>query len=700
MDNNMEKKPGLRTKSTYHCLFHPKSIVVIGAGNNILKPGGRVFYNILENGYAGDLWAVNPKTPDVQGRPAFKTIQDLPGPPDLAIVAIPSGAVLPAMQSLADKGTGAVIVLTSGFGEKNAQGKALEQEMLAIGKAAGMDIIGPNCSGFMTRSYKGKFAGILPDRPGRAVDIISGSGATVDYIMEVADRRGLSFGTAVNLGNSIQYGVEDLIAMYDEHYGPEDGKVLLVYLEAVRKPALLLRHARSLMEKGCTVIAVKSGNTPDGSRAAASHTGAMANSDTAVQALMDKAGIIRVGSRADMIDTACAAIACRGRLPGTAKVCVLTDAGGPGVMMSDEISRQGLSMARFSPSTLSRLEAILPPEAAFANPIDCGASRNEHTIEDIITLMGREEKGNVDAIAVIIGNSLLTDNAPIYEAIGRAMKESPIPVAPVFSSLTTAEDLINRFIDSGAVFFQDEVSLAKAMALLRSRSGPEQENPALSGYDRDTAASVLDGKQGILSAEDVHQLLKAAGFRPVPQTLIKDRAQAAAALKDQAFPAAVKVLGPLHKTDSGGVRLNVPGPAEALAAFDDMMAIDGAQGVLVQPMVTGTEMILGISREEGFGHLVMFGIGGIFTEVLKDVSFGLTPLTPTESLDMVRGIKGVSVLSGLRGQKGVSLEAAADCLRRLSLLATDFPQIKEMDINPLKGNDEALFAVDVRIILD
>jgi len=280
------------------------------------------------------------------------------------------------------------------------------------------------------------------------------------------------------------------------------------------------------------------------------------------------------------------------------------------------------------------------------------------------------------------------------------MKESPIPVVPVFSSLTTAGDLITRFINSGAVFFQDEVSLAAALARLRSRSGPEDEAPELSGYDRAAVASVLDGKQGILSAEDVHQLLKAAGFRPVPQTLIQDRAQASATLKDQTFPVAVKVLGPLHKTDAGGVRLNVPGPAEALAAFDDMMAIDGAQGVLVQPMVTGTEMILGINHEKGFGHLAMFGLGGIFTEALKDVSFGLTPLTPTESMDMVRGIQGVSVLSGLRGQKGVSLEAAADCLRRLSLLATDFPQIREMDINPLKGNGEALFAVDARIILD
>jgi len=689
----------IKTKSTYNCLFHPESIAVIGAGNNILKPGGRVFFNIRENGYAGNLWAVNPKTEAVQDRPTFKTIEDLPGPPDLAIMAIPSGSVIPAMQSLAKKGAGAVIVLTSGFGEKNAQGKALEQEMLAIGKSTGMDIIGPNCSGFMTRSYKGKFAGILPARPGRVVDIISGSGATVDYIMEMADGRGLSFGTAVNLGNSIQYGVEDLIKMYDEHYGPEDGKVLLVYLESVRKPSLLLHHAKSLKKKGCTVIAVKSGNTPTGHKAAASHTGAMANRDSAVQALMDKAGIIRVKSKAEMIDTACAVVACRGKL-SNGNVCVLTDAGGPGVMMTDEIFRQGLSMARFKPSTLKRLEHILPPEAAFANPIDCGASRNEHTIEDIISLMGEEEKGNIDVIAVIIGNSLLSDNAPIYEAIARAMKESPIPVVPVFTSLTTAGDLISRFTDSGSVFFNDEVTLAASLSRVISRSVLEPEDSSISGYDKAAAAFVLEGKRQVLSPGDVQTLLKAAGFRQVPQLIIKNRADVLTVLKDHNFPIAVKVMGPLHKTDVGGVRLNVPGPAEALAVFDDMMVIDGAQGILVQPMVTGTEMILGISREEGFGHLVMFGLGGIFTEALKDVSFGLAPLTPTESMDMVRGIKGVSILSGIRGQNGVSLETVADCLQRLSLLATDFPQIKEMDINPLKGSGEALFAVDARIILD
>ncbi len=695
----MTAKQNLNTKSTYNCLFLPESIVVIGAGNDILKPGGRVFYNIRENGYEGKLWAVNPKTTNVQGMPTFKAIEDLPESPDLAIIAIPAKAVIPAIQSLADKDTGAVIILTSGFGEKNAEGKALEQEMLSIGKSAGMDIIGPNCSGFMTRSYKGKFAGILPTRPGHAVDIISGSGATVDYIMEMADGRGLSFGTAVNLGNSIQYGVEDLIKMYDEHYGPEDGKVLMVYLESVRKPSLLLHHAKSLKEKGCTVIAVKSGNTPTGHRAAASHTGAMANSDAAVQALMDKAGIIRVKSKAEMIDTACAAVACRGRI-SSGNVCVLTDAGGPGVMMSDEIFRQSLSMARFKPSTLKRLEEILPPEAAFANPIDCGASRNEKTIKDIITLMGEEEKGNVDVIAVIIGNSLLSDNAPIYEAIARAMKESPIPVVPVFTSLTTAGDLIGRFTDTGSVFFNDEVTLAATLSRIISRSGNEIEDPGLSGYDKAAVASVLEGKHQVLSHEDVGHLLNAAGFRQTPQLIIKNRADVLTALKDQVFPVAVKVVGPLHKSDVGGVRLNVPGPAETLAAFDDMMSIEGALGILVQPMVSGTEMILGISREEGFGHLVMFGLGGIFTEVLKDVTFGLAPLTPAQSMEMVRGIKGLPVLSGIRGEKGISLQAAANCLRRLSLLAADFPQIKEVDINPLKGSNEGLFAVDARVILE
>jgi acetyltransferase len=686
-------------KTTYEYLLNPESIAVIGASSDALKPGGRVFKNIKDNGFAGSLWPVNPKSAEVQGVPAFKDVTALPGAPDLAIVAIPSKFAIATIQALADKGTGAVIVLTAGFGEKDEAGKQMEQEMLKIGKAAGMDIIGPNCSGFLTNTYKGKFAGIVPQLPGGAVDIISGSGATVDYVMEVADHRGLSFGLVVNLGNSIQYGVEDLLKMYDEQYGPENAKVLLIYMESVKKPAMLLKHAKSLISKGCTIVGIKSGTTPAGERAAASHTGAMASSDTAVQALFEKAGIIRVYSKAELIDTACALVACRGTLKGRS-VCVVTDAGGPGVMMSDEIFRQGLNMADFKESTLEKLAAFLPAEAALANPIDCLPSRNAEILEKIFEVISEEEEGNVDAIAVLVGNSGMSDNTPIYEAFAKAMKTSKIPVLPMLSSLTTAGEKIDAFRKNGSVYFLDEVSMAQAISNISGLGRTEETTTSLPGYDKEAIAKVLDGKTDVISPDDVDAMLAAAGFKLPALETITDKADLPAACEKVGFPMVVKVVGPLHKSDVGGVKVGINNLAEAEEAYDHMMTIKDATGVLFQSMIGGTEMILGVSREEDFGHLIMFGLGGIYTEVLKDVRFALAPLSLTESMDMVQSIRSFPILEGVRGEEGVNIEQVADNLQRLGLLVTDFPQIKEMDINPLKGVREDLYAVDARVILD
>jgi acetyltransferase len=686
-------------KTTYEYLLNPESIAVIGASSDALKPGGRVFENIKDNGYAGKLWPVNPKSAEVQGIPAFKDIESLPGAPDLAIVAIPSKFAIATIQSLADKGTGAVLVLTAGFGEKDEAGKQMEQEMLKIGEAANMALIGPNCSGFLTNTYKGKFAGIVPKLPGGAVDIISGSGATVDYVMEVADQRGLSFGLVVNLGNSIQYGVEDLLKMYNEQYGPENAKVLLIYMESVKKPAMLLEQAKSLINKGCTIVGIKSGTTPAGERAAASHTGAMASSDTAVHALFEKAGIIRVYSKDELINTASALVACRGTIKGK-NICVLTDAGGPGVMMSDEIFRQGLSMANFKESTIKLLGEILPAEAALTNPIDCLPSRNAEVIQKIIEVLAKEEAGNVDAIAVLVGNSGMSDNTPIYNALAEAMKTSTIPVLPMLSSLTTAGEKIDAFRKTGSVYFQDEVDMAAALAKISGHSEVEAATSALPGYDKAAIAKVLDGKTDVLSPDDVDAMLGAAGFKLPALVTITDKSDLAKACETVGFPMVVKVVGPLHKSDVGGVKVGIKTIEEADAAYDHMMKIKDATGVLFQSMIGGTEMILGVSREEGFGHLIMFGLGGIYTEVLKDVRFALAPLSPSESMAMVQSIRSFPILKGVRGEKGVSIEQVADNLQRLGMLVTDFPQIKEMDINPLKGTLEDLYAVDARVIMD
>ena len=322
-----------QTKEVFSTLFNPESIAVIGASNDPLKPGGTVFKNIKENGYKGELWAVNPKAKSIMDLPVFESIDNLPGPPDLALIAIPAPFVRSALEDLARKGAKAVMILTAGFGEKDEQGKEEEKTFLEIAGNAGMTLIGPNCSGFLTTFYAGKFAGIIPRIEEGAIDFVSGSGATVDHVMEQATNRGLYFSNLVNLGNSIQMGVEDILGLVDENHGPKSAPIIILYMELVKNPAKLLYHARSLTRKGCSIIGIKSGVTEAGERAASSHTGAMATSDTAVQALFDKAGIIRVKSKMQLVDVACVLTAAKGVMRGN-RACIITDAGGPGVMLA------------------------------------------------------------------------------------------------------------------------------------------------------------------------------------------------------------------------------------------------------------------------------------------------------------------------------------------------------------------------------
>jgi acetyltransferase len=689
----------LRSIRIHQCLFRPQSIAVIGASGDPLKPGGRVFKNILEHGYSGILRPVNPKATEILGVPICPSIASLPEIPDLAIVAIPAAMVLAAVSELAGRGTGAVIVLTSGFGEKDAAGKEVEAKMKAVADAAGMALIGPNCSGFLTGAYKGKFAGIVPKLPGAAVDFISGSGATVDYVMECAEGRGLSFGTVLNLGNSAQMGVEDLVRLHDENYGPDCARILLLYMEAVKKPGLLLRHAKSLVEKGCILVGIKSGATAAGSRAAASHTGAMATSDTAVQALFDKAGIIRVTGREALVDVACVLQAAKGRLTG-GRIAIVTDAGGPGVMLTDELARGGLELPPLTDRTRAELARILPPESSTVNPIDALPSRTAEQIEAIVRVLGEFEHGRLDAIAVLTGDSGLSDNAAIYRAIAAAMRQSPIPVLPMLSSLTSCRDKIDEFTRGGNVFFPDEVALGRALSLVARQPPPAADDfDHLAGYDRQAIRLALENTSGVLPPETVRRVLVAAGFAVPEQIEILREEHLADGCRRLGFPLAMKVIGPLHKTDVGGVRLGIEDEAEALTNRAALMAIPEARGVLLQPMIDGLEVILGASREGDFGHLVMFGLGGIHTEVLKDVRFGLAPLSAAEARRLIDGIRGRALLDGVRGAAGMDTTVLADFLVRLGRLVTDFPQIDEIDLNPVKGSGDRLFAVDARIIM-
>lgn len=686
------------SSETYNALFRPRSIVIIGGSESKTKPGGTVLANIVEHQYEGELYIVNPGGP-VMGLPTFPTIAEVPGMPELGIIAIPARMVAKALEDLGAKGTRAAVILSAGFGEKDEEGKKEEKRLLAIAEGLGMTIIGPNCSGFMTYHYSGKFAGIIPELEPKSIDFISGSGATVDLVMEQAVLRGLKFCNVVNVGNSIQIGVEDLFALYDENYAVDGSPILLLYLENLKKPGLFLKAARSLTQKGCSIIGIKSGISESGARAAASHTGAMATDDTAIEALFQKAGIIRVKSKMEMIDAACALSGTRGKLAGN-RACVITDAGGPGVMLTDELERQGFALPVLGERTRERLRGILPAESSVLNPIDCLPSRTGPQMRQIFEVMGEEEPGRIDVIAVQFGNPGMHPNREIYDEVSDARKTCPIPIVPTLSSVTTCTEQIREFTRKGNFYFVDEVNCGFALGKVLKRPLIFDASRRIPGYDRKGIAGILKGKGGVLSADTVTQVLEKAGFVFPPQAATSSPEEAKKTCGAIGYPVAMKVIGPLHKSDVGGVRLGIGKSAEAGRAWRDLMVIPGAAGVAVQKMIEGTEIILGSSRAGDIGQLVMFGLGGIYTEVLKDVSFALAPLADEECRRMIRSIRAYKILEGVRGQKGVNIDVVSTNLARLSRLVSDFPAIREIDINPLKGTGDELYVVDARIIVD
>jgi len=683
--------------ATLRTLLEPTSIAVVGASDDTSKPGGKLVRNILLRGYAGRLLLVNPKSTEVQGVRAYPSVAALPEAPELAFIAIPARLVRTAVQELADTGAQAVVVLSAGFGEVSAPGRQEERALVDIANAHGMLLIGPNCSGIVSHAHASKFSGVPPASRKGAIDFLSGSGATVDFLYELATRRGLQFNSLLNVGNSAQTGVTDLLRLYDEAQDSADSRIKLLYIEVMKQPGAFLRHARSLTEKGCSLAGIKSGATEAGSRAAASHTGAMATNDTAVQALFDKAGIIRLQSRPELVDVATALTCMRGKLDGR-RIAVVSDAGGPAVVLADELNRLGFVVPPFSPRTRERIAQALPPGAASGNPVDCLPTRNGESIGNVLRIVAEEERENVDYILFIDGDSGLADNWEICKSLMRAQDEGGIPVLPCFLSPVSAEEALAQYRAAGRCYFEDEVAMARALARVVNRPTVTAPETMVEGFDRDRIAALLSAEAGVLSPGVAGEVLAAAGIRLPGQA--QPRGRDALADVDIPFPWVMKVTGPLHKSDVGGVRLGITSLDDARNAWDALMRIDGATGCLVQQMVTGTEVIIGANREEGYGHLVAFGLGGIYTEALKDVQFRLAPLSRQEAEAMIRGLRSLPLIQGVRGQPGMDINALVDILIRVSLLLTHFPAIREMDLNPVKGSATDLYAVDARIILD
>lgn len=680
-------------------LLHPESIVVVGGSNNVHKPGGALVRNLISGGYKGTLRIVNPKEDEVQGIKVFHDAADIPQT-DLAVLVIPAPACPDTVELLASqKGVKAFIIISAGFGEETKAGAVLEQRILDSCEKYGVALIGPNCIGLMNSWHHSVFTKPIPTLHDKGVDFISGSGATAVFILESAVIKGLPFNSVWSVGNSKQIGIEDVLQYMDESFDPErDSHIKLLYIENISNPDKLLFHASSLIRKGCRIAAIKAGSSESGSRAASSHTGAIASSDSAVEALFRKAGIVRCYSREELTTVGC--IFTLPPLTGR-NFAIVTHAGGPGVMLTDALSKGGLNVPKIEGPEADELKGLLFPGSSVANPIDILATGTPEHLGLAIDYCENKFKG-IDAIFVIFGTPGLVQLYEAYDVLHKKILECKKPIFPILPCLHTAGPEVAEFLKKGHVNFSDEVTLATALTQVMKTPQPASGEIELMGVDVPRIREVIAGIEGngYISPEKVHELFECAGIPMVPEKVSADKAELIAFADKVGYPVVAKVVGPVHKSDVGGVALNIRTAEHLALEFDRMMKIEGATGIMIQKMLKGRELFIGAKYEPRFGHIVLCGLGGIFVEVLKDVSSGLAPLSYDEAYSMIRSLRAYKIIKGTRGQKGVNEKKYAEIIVRLSTLLRFATEIKELDINPLLADEDDVVAVDARIRIE
>lgn len=680
-------------------LLRPASIVVVGASNNVHKPGGAILRNLISGGYTGELRAVNPKETEIQGVKAYADVKDIPDT-DLAVLAIPAALCPDAVQTLAaEKQVRAFIILSAGFGEETHEGAILEDRILQTVNEYGASLIGPNCIGYMNSFHHSVFSQPIPNLNPHGVDLISSSGATAVFILESAVTKGLPFNSVWSVGNAKQIGVEDVLQYMDEHFNPEtDSKLKLLYIESIADPDRLLFHASSLIRKGCRIAAIKAGSSESGSRAASSHTGAIASSDSAVEALFRKAGIVRCYSREELTTVGC--IFTLPELKGK-NFAIITHAGGPGVMLTDALSKGGLNVPKLEGPIAEELKSQLFPGASVGNPIDILATGTPDHLR--LCLDYCEEKlEHIDAVMAIFGTPGLVTMFEMYDVLHERMQTCKKPIFPILPSVNTAGDEVADFLAKGHVNFSDEVTLGTALTRIMNVPRPAANEIELLGVDVPLIRRIIDSipKNGYIEPHYVQALLHAAGISVVDEFVSPKKEEVLAFARRAGFPVVAKVVGPVHKSDIGGVVLNIKNEQHLALEFDRMMQLPEVAAVMVQPMLQGTELFIGAKYEQNFGHVVLCGLGGIFVEVLKDVSSGLAPLSYDEAYSMIHSLRAYKIIKGTRGQQGVNEAKFAEIIVRLSSLLRFATEIKEMDINPLLATEKQVIAVDARIRIE
>ncbi|NLF78785.1 MAG: CoA-binding protein [Chloroflexi bacterium] len=692
--------------------FQPQSVAIIGASQTPGKLGYTVLANVIESGFKGNIYPINPGATEIYGYKAYSSVLDLPETPDLAVVVIPYNHVPNALRECGEKGTQAVVVISAGFREAGPEGKERELALIEIAKQYGIRIIGPNCLGIIDTGtpINATFAAGTP--PQGSIAFMSQSGALQTAILDWSlASRDLGFSKFVSLGNKADISEIDLMLAWAEDPATH---VILAYIEGVPSGQKFMQVAREVSRKK-PILVLKSGVTESGSRAVSSHTGSLAGSEQAYDAAFYQSGILRMRSLQELFDNA-RAFANQPLLKGN-RIAIVTNAGGPGILATDMLERRGMKLAKLDTATIQQLEQMLPEAAATGNPVDVLGDARADRYAGAIELVAADP--NVDGLICIVTPQAMTEIVETANAIGKLCERIDKPVLGAFMGEERAkagEDVLNSY---GIPNYMFPEQAAQALAAMRdyndSRDRPDPEIVSFEA-DRHAVRQVFEQvrAEGRVSVGETESraVAKAYGLR-LPQSELAATADEAVQIADQiGYPVVLKIASPdiLHKTDVGGVRVGLASATDVRDAFDLILYratryVPDARiwGCLVQEMVAtdGVEVLVGMSRDAQFGPLVTFGLGGILVEALKDVTFRIAPFGREDAEAMLDEIRAHSLLRGVRGRPPVDREALVETLLRVSQLVTDFPEIVEMDINPLMvyAAGRGAIALDMRLVL-
>ncbi|MCX5723248.1 MAG: acetate--CoA ligase family protein [Nitrospirae bacterium] len=713
----MSHAPHHSTVESLKPFFHPRAVAVIGASRHHTHIGYRLIESLQEGRFAGTILPVNPQATEIAGLPAFPSLQSIPGPVDLALIAVPPNAVLGVIDDCAAKHIPAAILITAGFAETGPLGISLEQELREKVRQHGIRLIGPNCFGLMNLDpavrLNATYTPIVP--PAGRVAIASESGGLGLAVVTAASRLNLGLSSFVSVGNHADVTVNDLLEYWEQDQATD---VILLYLETLVEPQRFRQIAERVGRKK-PIVVLKAGRTSAGQSAAGSHTAALATNDTAVDALFNQCGVIRAKTLEEFLALATGLSA--QPLPAGLRVGILTNSGGPGVLCADSCATEGLTVPKLSEQTQSALASFLPPTAALRNPVDViGFATEAQHAQAVETLLTADE---VDALIIVHVSVRPEDNGPVAAGIIRGIRAARQTIGdkkPIYICWMAERDLERTFTVEGETlptYQHPEVPaliISRAVVYETWRRQPSGQVPSYTDVNFLKAKAICtkalsERGSGWLTTEETHALLGAMKLPLVQGSVVTSAEEAVKLACNIGFPVAVKLASRqiVHKTEIGAVRLNLADEHAVRDAFEAIRSrlaqdhkLDAMEGVLVQPMLSGgVEIMVGMSRDPLFGPLLAFGLGGIHVEILGDVQFRVVPLTDRDATEMVREIKGYRLLQGYRGQPAADIDAIEDILLRMSRLVEDIPEISELDLNPVftLAQGQGCKIVDARI---